>query len=308
MPRNPLLILLFIILLSACSAPEEKENEEVEGVVQTTEAGEKFHYIPPEPVDGSLYGVIEIGGSGFNSFIVNLDEEGNWKLEKANYGESNVYEGQATLEALESGLEIHIERMLEQGVERDKIHIIQSSTATKDEKVQRINVALKELGFAIKSVDVRQEGVFAFKAIMPDSYRDNSFVLDIGSGNTKVSWIEAGEIKSIGFEGSKYYQNGLSDEDIYQAIKTRIKEIPKINTKYCFVIGGVPYELAKLDANYTKRYIELKEPEDYDDITDPKARAGINIYKALYDNLENCDAYIFDWDGNFSIGYLLSIH
>jgi len=305
MKRNqaPILFLLLFVGFH-CSAPEQKAEESSE-ITETVKV--EFKYIPPAPENGTLYGIVEMGGTGFNSFIVNIDTTGNWKLEKANFGESNVYEGEATLEATRSGLETYINGMLDQGVTGDKIHFMQSSTASSNEKVQQINVALKELGYAINSVDVTQEGVFAFKAIMPAPYLDNSFVVDMGSGNTKISWMEDGEIKSISLEGSKYYQKGLSDEGVYAAVKTKILGIPKENTFNCFLIGGVPYNLAKLNEDYSDRYTPLKNPNDYQGIDDPKVLAGLNIYKALYDNLENCSNYVFDWDGNLSIGFLLSI-
>ncbi|MDW3194687.1 MAG: hypothetical protein R8G66_20075 [Cytophagales bacterium] len=296
------LSLLIALVAFSCSTPQQAEQT---SEVETTT--EEFKYAPPLPENGSLFGIVEMGGTGFNSFIVNLDTVGNWKLEKANFGESNVYEGDATLEAVRSGLEAYIAGMLEQGVTGDKIHFIQSSTASSSEKVQQINVALKELGYAINNVDVEKEGIFAFKAIMPAPFIENSFVVDIGSGNTKVSWMEGGEIKSISFEGSKYYQKGLSDEGVYAAIKARILEIPADKTYHCFMIGGAAYNLAKLNDDYSDRYTPLDNPNDYQGIEDPKVLAGLNIYKALYDNLENCNDYVFDWDGNFSIGFLLSI-
>ncbi len=299
-----LLSLLIAIILFNCSSPEKK-TEEAPVAVEATE--NEFRYVPPVPENGSLYGIVEMGGTGFNSFIVNLDTVGNWKLEKSNFGESNVYEGEATLEATKAGLETYITGMLEKGVTGDKIHFVQSSTASANEKVQQINIALKEMGYAINNIDVEKEVIFAFKAIMPAPYVDNSFVVDIGSGNTKISWMEDGEIQSISVEGSKYYQKGLSDEGVYEAIKTRLKEVPQEKTTHCFMIGGVPYNLAKLDEDYTDRYTPLKAPGDYQGIDDPKVLAGLNIYKALADNLENCERFIFDWDGNFSIGFLLSI-
>ncbi len=302
--NQSLLLLLCTFIVFSCSGPQQKV-EETPAVA--TEEPSGFNYMPPLPENGSLYGIVEMGGTGFNSFIVNLDTVGNWKLEKANFGESNVYEGEATLEATKAGLETYIAGMLEKGVTGDKIHFIQSSTASANEKVQQINVALKELGYAINSVDVEKEGIFAFKAIIPAPYIENSFVVDIGSGNTKISWMEADEVRSISVEGSKYYQNGLTDEGVYAKIKSRIMEIPVEKTKYCFMIGGVPYNLAKLNEDYTDRYAPLKNPADYQGIDDPKVLAGLNIYKALYDNLEGCNAYIFDWDGNFSIGFLLSV-
>lgn len=303
MKRNQVLLFLAMIVIG-CSAPEKK-TEETPKIAE--EVKEKFSYVFQQPENGSLYGIVEMGGTGFNSFIVNIDAAGNWKLEKANYGESKVYEGGATLEAFRSGLDNYLESMLERGVARDKIHFMQSSTARENEKVKQINVVLEELGYAINSVDAEEEGVFAYHAIMPAPFMDNSFVVDMGSGNTKISWMDGGEVKSISLEGSKYYLNGLSNEEVYASVTEKIEEIPLDKTRNCFLIGGVPYNLAKLNEDYSDRYTLLKNPAEYKGVDDPKVLAGLNIYKALYDNLENCEHYVFDWDGNFSIGFLLSL-
>ena len=38
-----------------------------------------FSYEAPAPVDGKLKGVVELGASGFNSFIVRIDQNRTWK-------------------------------------------------------------------------------------------------------------------------------------------------------------------------------------------------------------------------------------
>ncbi|HEY9702052.1 MAG TPA: hypothetical protein V6C58_06380, partial [Allocoleopsis sp.] len=56
--------------------------------LKTTAAGARptFNYKPTPPLNGKLKGVVELGASGFNSFIINIDAQKDWKLEKAEYG------------------------------------------------------------------------------------------------------------------------------------------------------------------------------------------------------------------------------
>ncbi|MBK6339196.1 MAG: hypothetical protein IPF63_06230 [Bacteroidetes bacterium] len=74
-------------------------NNNVSEATETTNVSEAsegtstpFNFTPTVPVNGKLKGVVELGATGFNSFIVNIDAQKNWKLEKADYGASLVYE------------------------------------------------------------------------------------------------------------------------------------------------------------------------------------------------------------------------
>ncbi|MEO6932282.1 MAG: hypothetical protein ABI151_11685, partial [Chitinophagaceae bacterium] len=52
-----------------------------------------FSYIPEKPVNGTLRGVVEVGASGFNSFVINMDQEKRWEIVSKDFGESLAYEG-----------------------------------------------------------------------------------------------------------------------------------------------------------------------------------------------------------------------
>lgn len=39
-----------------------------------------FNYTPEKPVNGEYKGVVEVGASGFNSFVVNIDKEKRWEI------------------------------------------------------------------------------------------------------------------------------------------------------------------------------------------------------------------------------------
>ncbi len=52
------------------------------------------------------------------------------------------------------------------------------------------------MGFVVNNVTAEQEAKLALKATVPPSFADNSYMVDIGSGNTKISWEENGSLKS----------------------------------------------------------------------------------------------------------------
>ena len=131
-------------------------------------------------------------------------------------------------------------------------------------------------------------------------------MVDIGSGNTKISWEEGGSLKSLELPGAKYYEKGTSDEDVYNEVKTQAAKIPERKRNVGFIIGGVPFTLAKQHRKGEERYTVLKAPQDYK-AADKKMASGLNIYKAIIDATKT-DTFVFDWDANFTIGFLLSLN
>tara|TARA_R110002124_G_scaffold281398_1_gene455578 strand:+ start:4221 stop:5240 length:1020 start_codon:yes stop_codon:yes gene_type:complete len=265
-----------------------------------------FSYTAPIPVDGKLKGVVELGASGFNSFIIKVDQEKRWSLEKSEFGNSLVTENMATEEDVRIGLKKYIGAMLDYGVSGKEIHFVVSSGAAKAEVTTKITKALKSLNYIVNQVTPEQEGSLALKAVLPTEYADKAFVVDIGSGNTKISWLADGKIKAIESYGAKYFQDGTDDSKVYAEVGAQAKQIPAALRKTCFIIGGVPFEMAKEVRQGKERYTTLHAPLAYSKLTNAKSKSGINIYKAIGDATD-CNQFVFDWDANFTIGFLLSL-
>jgi hypothetical protein len=261
-----------------------------------------FTYTAPAPVGGKLKGVVELGATGFNSFIVRIDAQKNWKLEKAEFGVSLVKEGLATDEDVKSGLRRYIADMAGFGVGARDIHFVVSSGAQKEEIMPKINAALKAMGYVVNVVTPQQEARYALKAALPPSYANRAFIVDIGSGNTKISWNPNGAIE---LPGAKYYQNQMSAEAVSSEVKSKSSQIPSNLRQTCFIIGGVPYELAKQTRNGKERYTVLKAPAYYK-ADGAKQEAGLNIYASIA-TATGCKQFVFDWDANFTIGFLLGL-
>jgi hypothetical protein len=158
----------------------------------------------------------------------------------------------------------------------------------------------------VNLVTPEQEGKLALKSVLPKEYYDNSFVVDIGSGNTKISWPNGEAISSKEAPGAKYYEKQMSDADVAGQVKAAAALVPSNKRSVCFIIGGVPFQMAKQVRQGEERYTVLAEPSSYTAGTDAKLKCGLNIYKALKD-ATGCDTFVFDWDANFSIGFLLSL-
>jgi hypothetical protein len=286
---------------STASDPGTSSNGEA-----TTSAAGAFTYTPPAPVDGKLKGVVELGASGFNSFIITVDKEKRWKLEKSEFGNSLVTENMATDEDVRIGLKKYIGTMLDYGVGSKDIHFVVSSGAAKAEVTTKITRVLKSLGYVVNQVTAEQEGQLALKSVLPAEYTDKAFVVDIGSGNTKISWIDGGKISALESYGAKYFQDGTDDSKVYQEVSAKAKQIPANLRNTCFIIGGVPFEMAKEVRKGKERYTTLSAPLAYSKLTNAKSKAGVNIYKAVTD-ATGCQQFVFDWDANFTIGFLLGL-
>lgn len=265
-----------------------------------------FEYKAKEPINGKLKGVVELGATGFNSFIIKVDPAKNWKLEKADFGSSLVYEKLTSDEDVKSGLKNYISGMLNYGVSPREIHFVISSGAQKVDMTAKIISFLKNMGYVVNAVSADQEAKLGFKCVMPKDYENDAFVVDIGSGNTKIAWLEGGQIKAIETHGSKYFQNSVSDDAAYSEIKRLAERVPSARRKTCFIIGGVPFQLAKQVRTGKERFTVLNAPEKYKDGGDARTKSGINIYKAISDGTD-CLQFVFDWDANFTIGFLLGL-
>lgn len=262
-----------------------------------------FTYTAPAPVGGKLKGVVEVGATGFNSFIVKMDAAKNWKLQKSEFGVSLVKEGLASDDDIKSGLKRYISDMVAYGVGARDIHFVVSSGAQKESIMPKIEAALKSIGYVVNVVTPEQEARYALKATLPPSYANKGFVVDIGSGNTKIAWNPNGALE---LPGAKYYQNNTPAASVYEESKSKASQIPANLRKTCFIIGGVPYELAKqIRSSKEERYTLLKAPADYKP-DGAKQEAGLNIYSAIAD-ATGCKQFVFDWDANFTIGFLLSL-
>jgi hypothetical protein len=273
---------------------------------QANTNSKSFNYTPDKPVNGTLRGVVEVGATGFNSFVINMDDQKRWEIVSKDFGESLAYEGLATTDDIRAGLKKYLASMFDKGVSGKNMHFVISSGAQKEPKTTTISNELQKMGYVVNKVTADEEAKYGFIATVPPPFRDNSFLVDIGSGNTKISWSDNGKVQTMELPGAKYYENNTPDDQVYNTVKTGASKIPSDKHNVGFIIGGVPFTLAKQNRNGEERYTVLNAPGSYT-AADKKMAAGLNIYKAIAD-ATNTDTFVFDWDANFTIGFLLSLN
>jgi len=264
-----------------------------------------FNYPAPKPVGGKVRGVIELGASGFNSFVVRTDARRNWELQKAEFDNSLLMENLASNEEIRRGLRAYIANMLDYGVGGKDIHFVVSSGALKMAATHRIAKELTQMGYVVNRMTPEKEAALGLSVAMPPPFANRAFVVDIGSGGTEISWLADGKTQSVSTFGSKYYEYGAADEVVASDVKAKAQQVPAQLRQTCFIIGGVPYEMAKLVRQGQERYTVLNAPEAYQ-FDKAKTKAGLVIYRSLAE-ATGCKQFVFDWDANFTIGYLLSL-
>lgn len=273
----------------------------------TTTSSTTLNITPEVPIAGIKKGVIEVGASGFNRFVVSMDKNKNWEMIDKQFDKSKMFEGFNNLDDVMKKLDIYLDEIFRLGVSGSNVHFVMSSGALKNPKTEDIAKGIAKKGFVVNRVDAAQEGKFALKAALPKAYKQNSFVVDMGSGNTKISWYDvSGNLKSLECPGAKYYQIPKTDADVAAEIKAAASQVPQNLRQNCFIIGGVPSDLAKLDGEHG-RYLQLKNPDDYSAGKDEKLKAGLNIYRSIVE-ATGTNTFIFDWDANFTIGFLMSLN
>ncbi len=287
---------------------DEKSNNPAKNTNNTETATSSFNFTPAEPVNGTLKGVVELGASGFNAFMVRIDKDKNWKLEKAEFGSSLVSEGMASGKDVKETLKNYIGTIANFGVLPKNIHFVVSSGAVKSDKIPEIVKALKQMGYVVNTVDAAQEGKLALAATVPNSYFDSAFSVDMGSGNTKISWVGGTDLasaKSVETHGAKYFQKNISAEQAFKDVQTAAAQVPANKRDVCFIIGGAPHDLVEKARQGKERYTVMKLPTSYSPEGE-KQKAGVNIYKAIAEKT-GCTTFVFDWDANFTIGFLLGL-
>lgn len=315
--KKRLLLSLLVVFTVSCNNKKQDKKEERKPTEKTVSVKdenvkEKNNVVieRKKPVNGKLKGVIELGASGFNFFVVNIDKNKNWSLLKKKSGKSFIVEGKTTPDDVSAKIKKYISKITEYGVDKKDIHFVISSGAKKEAISKVISKEIEKIGYTINEVNPREEGQYAFKVCVPKEYQSKAFCVDIGSGNTKISFLKDNTIKAQEAFGSKYFKKDYNDKTVYKNVRTNASSVPKEQTLFCFIIGGVARKMAKQSRKDDERFVLLNtDVNTYKKLADKKGKkmhCGLNIYKAIVDETE-CKNIIFDWEANFAIGFLLDL-
>ena len=170
----------------------------------------------------------------------------------------------------------------------------------------RIVKGLEAMKYVVNTVTAEREGTLSMRVALLPEYTDKAFVLDMGSGNTKICWQEDGKPRVLETYGAKYYQNAVDDATVAAAVKAKAAQVPARLRGTCFVLGGGPCEFAKTIRQGPEPYTVLRAADAYTQLSGAQNKAGLNIYQAVA-AATGCQQFVFAYDSNFTIGYLLSL-
>lgn len=314
--------LVFASLLSACGGGSSSGGDVSDTTPPMPPAPEPpvsasifpLDYRLPAPENGKLKGVVELGAASFKSLAVNLDEKKRWVLTEQKFVDLPVAEGAVKEEEIDKGLKEAIQFLKDSQVPGSNIHFVVSSGAKDEAVVVNAMKLLKKQGYNVNVVSAEDEGRYAFTTTVPPDFAGKAFMVDIGSGNTKISYRQVnGKVMALETLGAKYYTKSETDEVAYQRVKLEVQAVPTELQQVCFIIGGIPYNLARAAGHDKEKnlFTRLKMPSEYkeaeaDKKDAAKAKAGLNIYRSIAENT-TCKEFVFVDGTFFSIGFLLNL-
>lgn len=255
--------------------------------------------------------VISIGAHSFDGFVVAIDNKKNWSNIAQYYQESlGLSNGiNFALGKLEATIATIIS---EQSVKPEDIHLVFSSgLVSNNDQISTIKKGLENQGYIVHEVSCEEEAKYGYKTNVLKQYESRSFFVDIGSGNTKISWEnQNGIIETYCATGSLYRSKGISDQEALSSFDGL--DVLSNRTKYCFLIGGGPYKLASMrghdDSDPSNKFFCLPDLDSYDETLLGSGRTLVT-YKFIKRIKEKtrCENIIFISHSNFAIGKLLEL-
>jgi hypothetical protein len=249
----------------------------------------KFKYMPPAPENGVSKCIVEVRKTGLVSFIVKIDAQNRWRLEKTDL-DSSLVQNDLVKNKKDISASDYVAGIINYGVDKRNIHFVAASG--QDTPVM---TEIKNLGFAISRFDSRKKIHWGFKATVPKQYEKSSFFVDISPDKTVIAWMED--------ENVQFRESSAPDEKRIQEIRRLAKDIPTNKRGYCFIAGDIPAKMAATHRAGNEKYTVLNAPGTYN-LTGAGEQNGLAVYRAVYE-ASGCNTFIYDWNTNTVLGYFL---
>lgn len=153
----------------------------------------------------SIYGGIEIGSKGVKAMVLQLSpavEEGFYNVEEkfrrsinteiiTGVKETGVFSDEAIKETAEAVKELFDTIKNKYSLNEQNIFIVGSSALLKVKNRDELSRKIKELtGKETFFITKEEEVLYTIIGAVPEKFRSRAIVIDIGSGNTKIGYIE----------------------------------------------------------------------------------------------------------------------
>jgi hypothetical protein len=183
---------------------------------------------------GAIYAGLEVGSKGIKMSILEIEKKsenrGAFEIIKdstinTDFINFNALSFDATLNGMKR---LYLTAMNDYGISSDRIHTVVSSgvksQATKENKTAWINTLIdsfkrqiREPNRQVAVVDVAEEARLSHLGIVPEKERFNTFLIDIGSGNTKGGYFPNGNTSNF-----KLFQINWGTKSTTNAIQKRV--------------------------------------------------------------------------------------
>jgi len=157
----------------------------------------------PERVTQAVYGGVEVGSKGVKAlaYEIKLGDGELYDLKEIYRGNINTTiisgvkeTGRFSPEGIEDTVKAVAELLAElkaKGVPKEQIFLVASSAVSGVSNFDELSAKVKEkTGYILKKLSKDEEVLYSIAGAVPEKYYYTSVVLDIGSGNTKIGYVE----------------------------------------------------------------------------------------------------------------------
>jgi tetratricopeptide (TPR) repeat protein len=239
----------------------------------------------------AVYGGVEIGSKGVKAQAYRIGLKGDefYNLQEvfresinttiiAGVKETGAFSKDG-IEETAQAVKTLIEKLKEKGVPGDNIFVVASSAISSVKNRDELAKRVEELtGYKLEFLTVKDEVLFGIAGAVPSKYFYNSIFVDVGSGNTKIGYLEkvGGSINVRSFEipygtvslterasKGKDFKTELVEvlsKEVEPVLKREAQKNPAyLNRQNVFLVGGIVWAITTLQkpGQVEEAYVKL---------------------------------------------------
>jgi tetratricopeptide (TPR) repeat protein len=239
----------------------------------------------------AVYGGVEIGSKGVKAQAYRIGLKGDefYDLQEvfresinttiiAGVKETGAFSKDG-IEETAQAVKTLIEKLKERGVPGDNIFVVASSAISSVKNRDELAKRVEELtGYKLEFLTVKDEVLFGIAGAVPPKYFYNSVFVDVGSGNTKIGYLEkvGGSINVRSFEipygtvslterasKGKDFKTELVEvlsKEVEPVLKREAQKNPAyLNRQNIFLVGGIVWAITTLQkpGQVEEAYVKL---------------------------------------------------
>jgi tetratricopeptide (TPR) repeat protein len=243
----------------------------------------------------AVYGGVEIGSKGVKAQAYRIGLKGDefYDLQEvfresinttiiAGVKETGAFSKEG-IEETAQAVKTLIEKLKEKGVPGDNIFVVASSAISSVKNRDELAKRVEELtGYKLEFLTVKDEVLFGIAGAVPPKYFYNSVFVDVGSGNTKIGYLEkvGGSINVKSFEipygtvslteraskGKDFRAElvGVLNKEVEPVLKREAQKNPAyLNRQNVFLVGGIVWAITTLQkpGQVEEAYVKLSSSD-----------------------------------------------